>query len=116
MSRIIKYILLVAVVGALVAAVVVLWLPKHRIGKYDAAFATIVRGMSEAQVIQAMGTPDDTVRDRFLPYWDDEPLPDDVKARIKREHRYTVQTFFLPVTWTVGFDENGVVVSKHRWD
>ena len=107
---------MLAVLGTCAAATAVGWLPKHQIGEYDAAFRTVASGMDEAQLRQAMGAPDDIVRGGFLPFWDDEPLPDDAGGRFRLEYRYKVRTFFLPITWMVGFDERGRVISKHRQD
>jgi hypothetical protein len=87
-----------------------------RIRLYDRAFAQVTRGMSEPQIVQLMGRPDRVESQADTAFWDDETLPRAVATDVRRQYWYTVSTFFLPTSWTVGFDENDVVVSKHRWD
>jgi hypothetical protein len=87
-----------------------------RIRLYDRAFAQVTRGMTESQVVELMGQPKRIDSGADTASWDDEALPQSVAGGVRREHWYTVRTFFLPISWTVGFDESGVVVSKHRWD
>jgi hypothetical protein len=49
-------------------------------------------------------------------YWDDVPLTSEESKRVKKEFSYIVRTFFLPIDWAIGFDQDGRVISKNRFD
>lgn len=90
--------------------------PISRGRSLNAAYARVVPGMSEAAVASLMGDPDRVSDGASAAFWDDDLLPSDVADRVRREYRYTVTTFFLPISWAVGFDESGRAVTKHRFD
>ena len=72
--------------------------------------------MSEPQIVQLMGQPDRIDSKADTAFWEDATLPQAVATDVRRQYWYTVSTFFLPISWTVGFDEKGAEVSKHSWD
>jgi hypothetical protein len=106
---------------SLLAAIVVcgiLWLrmPYNEIRELDSRYATISRGMKRDQVIKAMGDAKYRSVDGWTAWWDDELLGKHEDARVNSAIRYTVRTFYLPVTFEFTFDGSGEVVGRHRYD
>ena len=87
-----------------------------RIRSNDRGFTQIGRGLDEARVIELMGKPDSIDSSADSAWWEDEGLPGSTANQVRRQYRYHVSTFFLPISWTIGFDKDGRVISKHRWD
>jgi len=107
--------------GALLAVLALgsgLWAWTKPIRDYDRGFDAIARGMSAAEVTQIMGEPrrirsgQDVIMARST--WDD--VADEPSSSVHLEYGYHAETFYLPVDWLVGFNEEGAVVSKHRLD
>ncbi|MEZ5387690.1 MAG: hypothetical protein R3F13_19450 [Prosthecobacter sp.] len=82
----------------------------------DSRYATVSRGMSRSDVINAMNRPDYRSHDGSNAWWDDEPLGAEADARVSNAISYTVKTFILPVTFEFTFDEAGKLVGRHRYD
>lgn len=109
-----------AVVASFVAsallATLAVW-QVHRVRAYDVAYGRVTGGMDKAAVTDLLGNPDRIERDPGRAFWGPQVLPEAVAAEVRYEHWYTVRRWAaVPVSWTVGFDANGRVVSKHRWD
>ena len=92
--------------------------PLDQIRAYNAGNANVAPGMDQTAVVALMGSPDRTQPPSAEAFWDNKTLDPEQAARVKQEYGYTIRTFLLPVptTWTVGFDEDGRAISKHRWD
>ncbi len=90
--------------------------PVYRIRAFDAEFGRITKGASEASVLELMGKPDRIEPRPSDAFWGGVHLGDDVARDVLRQYWYTVNLPPVPVSWTVGFDANGRVISKHRWD
>jgi hypothetical protein len=105
---------LVAAVGL---ALVWLGAPFAEIRDRQLRYDTVSRGMTRAQVIEIMGTPDS---ERFQPgpqaWWDQERLVDVEPESITSAIRYRTATFYLPVTFEFTFDAEGQIAGKHRYD
>ena len=108
---------ILAIVALLVVVVAVaIGRPVYRIRSFDAAHARITRGADEAAVVGLMGKPERVEASVSVAFWDDATLGDDVAKRVVKQYWYTVKGFGVPFSWTVGFDADGRVISKHRWD
>lgn len=74
------------------------------------------RGMTRDQVEALMGTAGVRRREHWFPAWDDTPLPSAESQRIASAIRYSVSTFFLPVTFEFTFDGDHQLVGRHIYD
>lgn len=74
-------------------------------------------GMTVAQVELLMNREGtwSTTRPPF-PAWDDRPLPENEATRIGSVLRYTVSTYYLPITFEFLFDSNGKLIGRHIYD
>jgi hypothetical protein len=106
--------------GAFIFFVVscLIWLsiPGAKIRDLDTRYVTISKGMKRDDVIKAMGTREYRSFNGSAAWWDDERLGQDEDARVRSAIRYTVDTFFLPVSFEFTFDEAGRLVGRHRFD
>ena len=95
-----------------------LWIatPFVRIRQFDKGYSITARGMTEAQVIGLMGRSTATRSDDSRAWWDDTLLGEVEDARIASELSYTVNTFYLPVTFEFTFDAAGKLVGRHVYD
>ncbi len=89
--------------------------PHAKIEQLDARYLTTIRGMPAAEVVKIMGEHP-TPTTGAAAWWDDLRLGSDADAKVKSAIRYTVDTFFLPVTFEFTFDEEGMLVGRHRFD
>jgi len=90
--------------------------PIYRIRSFDSAHARIIRGENEAAVLRLMGSQQRIENKVSVDFWDDATLGDDVAKRVVKQYWYVVNLPPVPICWTVGFDSDGRVISKHRWD
>jgi hypothetical protein len=92
--------------------------PYRRIAELDRRYQQVQRGMSKTQVQVLMCGPGQRFGGPFPAFWDDDLQPDqEEKARtIASAERYTVHTFYLPVSFEFTFDAEGRLVGKHRYD
>lgn len=90
--------------------------PVYRIRSFDSDHAKITRETSEAAVVALMGKPGRVETHSGLAFWDDDSLGDEVARQVVKQYWYTVNVPPVPISWTVGFDAQGQVISKHRWD
>lgn len=100
----------------LVCGALCIRMPYVKIGDLDFRYSTISKGMNREQVIQVMGKAYRRYEGGLNAWWDDELLGEDDDARVSSAIRYTVKTFFLPVSFEFTFDETGVLVGRHRYD
>ncbi len=113
--RIVGPILLVVILGV---AGFVYWLsaPFWRIRSLQRAYEKVERGMTVSAVKAVMGTDGRPYAGPYRAWWDDRALDDAEGRRIRSALHYRVETFLLPVTFEVTFDDNGKVVGRHRYD
>lgn len=114
-----KRLLAVCCVVFVAVGLAVVWLgaPFAEVRDRQLRYDTVSRGMTRAQVIEIMGTPDS---ERFppglQPWWDLE-IPEDADPEsIASAIRYRTATFYLPVSFEFIFDAEGRIVGKHRYD
>jgi hypothetical protein len=82
----------------------------------DRRYRQIERGARRLDVEATMGAGGVPYVGPYVAYWDDAPLSDAESGQIVGAVRYTVQTFYLPVTFEFTFDRTGRLVGKHRYD
>ena len=93
--------------------------PGRVINKMDTCYMATKRNMSYEEVIQLMGPPHRTYFDNQsegLLYWDDDLAPLVEGTHVTQSIRYTVKTFFLPVSFHFYFDSENRLVGRHRFD
>jgi hypothetical protein len=110
--------------GAVVLALLVfgfVWLqtPFRVIRKLDARYRSVTRGMTSNEVQTLMNYPahwHTNANAAVWAGWDDTPVSQADAPQVASAVRYTVSTFFLPVSFEFTFDSTGRVVGKHRHD
>jgi hypothetical protein len=114
----VKRLRIILAVVALIIAVIAFTIgrPIYRIRSFDAAHAKITRETNEAAVVDLMGPPERVETSVSIAFWDDATLGDDAARQVVKQYWYTVNLPPVPISWTIGFDANGRVISKHRWD
>jgi hypothetical protein len=90
--------------------------PYSKISEFRAAYAMTGKNETADSVILKMGTKEFARNTMPAPYWDDERLPDEEQEKIVRTLSYSVDTFFLGVTFSFGFDVNNRLIGKHIYD
>jgi hypothetical protein len=93
---------------------------RNAVAHFDRGFNAITRGMDANGVVALMGEPHEvSVRDSGPGakkcWWGDDATSGDGNY-CERTYRYGVQTWILPIDWCIGFDEQGKVIAKHRFD
>lgn len=96
-------------------AVFVLW-PHRTVRQLRARYQQVQPGMTAEQVTSLMAYPSDNVSAGWFPAWDDTSLPPAEASRIKSAVRYSVRTFYLPVSYEFTFDAQQRVVGRHIYD
>src|SRR5262245_43345986 len=96
-----------AVVVLALAALFFLWLPFDTIRRLQARYKQVQRGMAIEQVQGIMAYPPSKLSAHWGSMWDDEPLPSADSQRIRSAIRYTVPTFYLPLSFEFTFDSEG---------
>lgn len=89
----------------------------NKIRRYDARFSEVEIGESKDNVVAIMGVPHRQRRKdlyRAVPETTNGFAGD--QAMCKVQLVYDVDTFFLPVSWVIGLDDNETVVTKFRLD
>lgn len=87
----------------------------NKIRRCDARFSVVEIGDSKSNVIAIMGAPHRQRREdlfRAVPETTNGFAGD--QAMCKVQLVYDVDTFFLPISWVIGLDENEIVVTKFR--
>ena len=115
MKRAVITVLIVSALG-LSALTVWLYLPFQRIRTLDAQYRQVQQGMRMSEVAGIMNHDGRWRESEFKAWWDDKPLGALEDARIRKAVRYSVPTFFLPVTFEFTFDADGKTVGRHRYD
>lgn len=112
--------------NVLAAAVAAVLLPAVGIGGYFLVKSSTIRSMDEkysrinrdddvGTFFALFGQPHQVRKRPENLYWDDALVRPNA-GEATEEYQYTVNTFYLPVTWAFGVNEDGRVVSKHRYD
>ena len=117
--RLVKRTLVVIAIVMAAAAGIGYWrlqAPFRIIRTLDARYQQVQRGMSTNHVEALMSYPSRRQTKYLMGFWDDAALPESESTRIRYSVRYSVATFFLPVTFEFTFDESGKVVGRHRYD
>jgi hypothetical protein len=81
-----------------------------------ARYQQVRPGMSAKQVAALMAYPSTTISTAPFPAWDDASLPPAEASRITSAVRYTVRTFYMPVSYEFSFDVQQRVVGRHIYD
>lgn len=115
MKRIIIITLIAGAIG-LIALTLWLYLPFRKIKMLDTRYRQVQRGMSTSEVGSMMGEEGRWRDSEFKAWWDQVPLGSFEDARIHKAVRYSVHTFYLPVTFEFTFDAEGKTVGRHRYD
>ena len=88
------------------------------IARHDAAFRATAQGMTRAEVDALLPGPYETADAPVVPYlyWDDDQL--DLIGTVPEPTvvRYTLETWYLSITWEYVFDQRGELVGRHRYD
>jgi hypothetical protein len=112
-----KLIIAVLVLLACLACGAVFVLPPLRtVRQLRARYRQVQPGMTAEQVAALMAYPSTTISTASFPAWDDTSLPPAEASRITSAVRYTVRTFFLPVSYEFTFDAQQRVVGRHIYD
>lgn len=101
--------LIVIALLAFVAFAAYVLVKSRQVQRYDMRFSEVEIGESKDNVIAIMGAPHRQRRENFYGSARD-------KAACKVQYVYAVETFFLPISWVVGFDDNEIVVTNFRLD
>lgn len=110
----------------LAAAAIAVLLPAFCVGGYFFAKSSTIRSMDEkygrvnrdddvSTVFALFGEPHQVGKRPENLYWDDAIVRPNA-GEVAEEYRYTVNTLYLPITWAFGVNEDGRVISKHRYD
>ena len=91
-------------------------LPLRTVRQLRVRYQQVQPGISAEQVAALMAYPGTTISTAWFPAWDDALLPPAEASRITSAVRYTVRTFFLPVSYKFGFDAQQRVVGRHIYD
>src|SRR5688572_27883257 len=102
------------VLGLLVMGFIWLQAPFRVIEKLDVRYRSVTRGMSSNQVQAIMDYPSRWYTNATWAGWDETPVSESEAPRVESAVRYSVSTFFMPVTFEFTFDSTGRVVGKHR--
>ncbi len=90
----------------------------HTIKELDRNYQLTEKGMSKAQVEGLMGQngkwliPDQDP----LGFWDEVRMLDSERAQIHSSVSYTVDAFFLQITFEFSFSEDGKLIGRHTYD
>lgn len=79
-------------------------------------YEQVQRGMSIEEVQGLMAHSPSRASERWYPAWDDEQLPSAEAARIVSAVRYSVRSFFQPVSFEFTFDSDRRLVGRHIYD
>ena len=90
--------------------------PLRTVRQLRERYQQVQPGMTAEQVAALMAYPSTTTSTASFPAWDDAALPPAEVSRITSAVRYTVRTFFLPVSYEFSFDAQQRVVGRHIYD
>ena len=86
---------------------------------YQTLYTNVQKGMNKEKVISIMKEPPKLVfqeKNRKVLWWDDEKINKTKEMEISETIVYSVDTFFLPVTFEFSFDLDGNIIGKHKYD
>ena len=107
--------LLSVFVGTPLAGILYFGVKRHQISTFDSAFARVKIGDEETDVFRLMG-PDYEVRIEHQFDFPKSKYTEGAPVRGAKQLCYSVDTFFMPITWLVTIDSNRQVQCKHRLD
>lgn len=93
--------------------------PFREIAALETRYFQTQRNMTRDEVVQLMGPPHRTYTHDGSGgsiYWDDDSAPLAQETQVRQSIRYTVSTFFLPVSFEFYFDSENQLVGRHRLD
>jgi hypothetical protein len=112
--------ILIVFAAALLIATAAAWrfiaVPLKLVRVLDRRYQNVQPGMDSNQVANIMSVRGHWRTQYLVGYWDDVPLEPAQANQIRGALRYTVPTFFLPVTFEFTFDDGGKVIGRHRYD
>ena len=88
----------------------------HKVDRFQKGYDRVERGITTAELVVIMGEPTFVKPTLRVKYWDWDELPQADADRLATAYCYSVDTFFLPITFAIGLDADGKVVGKHRYD
>jgi hypothetical protein len=90
--------------------------PFFTIRKLSGRYEQVQRGMTVEQVQTLMAHSPVHPSTDWFPAWEDERVPPSQAARIVSAFRYSVRTFYMPVSFEFTFDSDRRLVGKHIYD
>lgn len=108
-------ILLLVLVALVPLGFFFLYKPAHAIREHRKAYMTTAKGMTLAEVQAIMGGVG-RKRNPTPEWWDSAPLNQVTADQVVLVVAYTVDTFYLPVSFTFGFDKDGKLIARHVFD
>ncbi|MEA3212097.1 MAG: hypothetical protein QOE70_5154 [Chthoniobacter sp.] len=96
-------------------ALYLVW-PFRTVRQLHARYQRVQRGMRFEQVEALMAHPGGRASEHWFPSWDDELLPPAEAQRIASALRYSVGTFYLPVSFEFTFDSERQLIGRHISD
>ncbi len=91
-------------------------LPFRAIRQLRVRYEQTQRGITVDQVDALMAHAGGSRSEDWFPSWDEGRLPPAESQRIKSARRYSVSTFFLPVSFEFTFDNDRRLVGRHIYD
>ena len=91
------------------------WTSASKLRSLDKTYESFKKGATREEVLALLGAPAAT-NPEPTKFWDEAKLSEAELSKISSTVDYSVQTFFLPVTFRFSFDTNGALVGKHRYD
>ncbi|MGE4158143.1 MAG: hypothetical protein AB7F75_03515 [Planctomycetota bacterium] len=98
--------------------VIYLWQLKGQITQLDNGCEIVEKAMTIEAVKNILGTPTRVNEGNYLSqrlFWNDAIYSNDA-SEIKIEFIYNIDVIPVPITWSIAFDKDGKVISKHRFD
>ena len=90
--------------------------PIRRIGAIRDQFTSIQRGDTKKAVESKLVSAVLTTSTLSAPFWDEKRLNEADEKKIRSSIGERIDTFFLPTSFVISFDESGLVIGKHIYD
>ena len=91
-------------------------LPFRTIRQLNIRYHQAQRGMTVEQVEALMAHPGGGASEHWFAAWDDQQLPPAEAQRIASALRYSVRTFYLPVSFEFTFDSERRLIGRLIYD
>lgn len=110
-------VLLFAILGGGVVVAGWAWVTIHRWNRINAHFSAVVPGLTESEVVTALGQPDRVVGPGPSHWCDDEPVALEHASAQDREcdRQWQYEQPFLPACYSVCFGVDGHVRSTYEY-